>query len=222
MRAYPRPTFDTIIEPFAGSAGYATAYPSRKVILVEKNPVVAELWRWLIGASEREILSLPLVKPGVSLEDLRLSPGPRALIGFWLGDGDVSPRNRLSQWAESRQRAGDRISQWGEVPRARVAAQVSKIRHWTVIEGDYTAAPDCSATWFIDPPYQRAGTAYVCSARAIDFRKLGEWCRARRGQVMVCENEGADWLPFRRFRRLGNGVKRGGRAATMEVLWRKN
>ena len=44
---------------------------------------------------------------------------------------------------------------------------------------------------------------------------LSEWCRSRRGQVMVCENEGARWLPFRPFRSIqstSNGVSR-------EVIW---
>jgi hypothetical protein len=36
------------------------------------------------------------------------------------------------------------------------AAQVGAIKHWTLIEGSYEAAPDEEATWYIDPPYQRA------------------------------------------------------------------
>ena len=32
---YPRPMHDTIIEPFAGAAGYSLRYPDRNVVLVE-------------------------------------------------------------------------------------------------------------------------------------------------------------------------------------------
>ena len=28
------------------------------------------------------------------------------------------------------------------------------------------------------------------------FFPFGEWCRARQGQVIACENVGATWLPF--------------------------
>lgn len=65
-----------------------------------------------------------------------------------------------------------------------------------MICGDYTDAPDVAATWFIDPPYQIAGREYRHDSRAIDYTALGAWCHARRGQVIACENVGADWLPF--------------------------
>lgn len=87
---------------------------------------------------------------------------------------------------------------WGEYARARIAEQVPAIRHWKVIEGDYTAAPDVVATWFIDPPYVGA-RHYV--ARVTDYAELGAWCRSRRGLSIVCEQGGADWLPFKRFRK---------------------
>lgn len=52
---YPKPEFSRIVEPFAGAAGYSMRYPSRQVILVEKHPIIAEIWRWLIAARESEI-----------------------------------------------------------------------------------------------------------------------------------------------------------------------
>lgn len=70
-------------------------------------------------------------------------------------------------------------------------------RSYRYIEGDYADAPDIEATWFIDPPYQRVAKGYTYGASDIDFDVLAEWCRSRRGQVIVCEQEGADWLPFR-------------------------
>ncbi len=30
----------------------------------------------------------------------------------------------------------------------------------------------------------------------MDFVALGSWCQQRLGQTIVCEYEGADWLPF--------------------------
>jgi site-specific DNA-adenine methylase len=46
--SYPEPRFATIIEPFAGAAGYSLRYADRRVTLVEKYPVIAGIWRYLI------------------------------------------------------------------------------------------------------------------------------------------------------------------------------
>ena len=53
------------------------------------------------------------------------------------------------------------------------------------------------ATWFVDPPYQGAGKHYRFGSEHIDFLALAGWCKSRPGQVIVCENKGAGWLPFR-------------------------
>jgi hypothetical protein len=100
----------------------------------------------------------------------------------------------------TRRRLGKTDGGWTSMLRARVAAQVEYIRHWRVIEGDYTAAPNVEATWFIDAPYVgRPGAVYVYGSSLIDYAHLATWCRLRSGQVIACEAEGADWLPFRAF-----------------------
>jgi site-specific DNA-adenine methylase len=60
-RHYPAPSHGTIVEPFAGSAGYALFHSDRRVLLVDSDPVVAGLWQYLIRASAAEIRSLPAV-----------------------------------------------------------------------------------------------------------------------------------------------------------------
>jgi len=40
------------------------------------------------------------------------------------------------------------------------------------------------------------GRHYRYGSDRIDFAHLGEWCRARQGQVIACEAQGATWLPF--------------------------
>lgn len=102
---------------------------------------------------------------------------------------------------------------WTIAQRTRVAAQVPAIRHWQVIEGDYSAAPDVAATWFIDPPYTVGGEHYV--HHRIDRSALASWCRSRRGQAIVCESGGADWLPFEPFGEcIGLGARR-----SREAIW---
>jgi len=211
-RHYPRPMHETIIEPFAGGAGYSLWHHHRKVILVEKSPVVAGIWRYLIGASESEIMRLPLIEPGQDAEDLACCQEARWLIGHWLAATSAkAPARRLGGYALANPEWW-----WSRTVRARLASQVGKIRHWRIIEGSYAEAPDVEASWFIDPPYQRAGVGtYACDAHQLDFAQLALWCRSRRGQVTVCENEGAAWLPFHFFRSLksmSNDVSR-------EAIW---
>lgn len=67
--SYPRPEASTIIEPFAGSAGYSLRYPAHRVKLFDIDPVVVGVWKYLIAVSERELLRLPDVRRGELLDD---------------------------------------------------------------------------------------------------------------------------------------------------------
>ena len=205
---YPAPAHEVLVEPFAGSAGYATRYPDRRVVLVEKDPVVAGVWRYLLRAKPSEVLRLPL-DPELRHQ---LPPEPRALVGFWLGRARTQPANTSrSAWLRSGRWPS---SFWGEYARARIAAQVDRIRHWRLIEGDYRAAPDVAATWFVDPPYV---SSRHYRAKVGDYAELGDWCRSRRGLVIVCEaaDERADWLPFKHF----HDARSINRAVSTEVAW---
>jgi site-specific DNA-adenine methylase len=70
---YPKPKHDTIIEPFAGSAAYSMNYYERDVILVEKDEKIASLWQYLINVTPDEIMSLPMVEKGESLNSDKFS-----------------------------------------------------------------------------------------------------------------------------------------------------
>ena len=72
-KKYPAPIFDKIIEPFAGAAGYSCLYHDRDVVLYDNNPVIVGVIRFLIEASKSDILSLPIIPPGVSVDDYDIS-----------------------------------------------------------------------------------------------------------------------------------------------------
>lgn len=192
---YPEPRYPVIVEPFAGSAAYACRYWDRRVVLVEKNPKLCGVWRYLQRATPQEILALPLLEPWQRADELDVCQEAQWLIGWWVGAARASPCHVLSAWA----RESDSASTWGVKRRYRIASQLRCIRHWRIIEGDYTAAPRVDATWFVDPPYQVKGVGYPNGSADIDYGHPRDWCMNLRGQVVVCENEGARWLPFQPF-----------------------
>lgn len=190
---YPAPRHQQIVDVCAGSAGYSTRYPRANVTLVDVDPMICGIWNYLIAATPAEILRIPLIAADGSLDDLGagVPQEARTLVGFWLGKAGASPRNTPSPWMRSGKWPA---CFWGEVVRARIASQVDYIRHWKVVEGSYAEIPPVRATWFVDPPYQVKGRHYRRSQ--IDYADLARWCRRRPGQLIVCENEGATWLPF--------------------------
>ena len=131
---YPPPRFNTIIEPFAGSAQYATLYHTKRVILIEKYKTLADLWRYLIEATKKDILSLPLIGPDQTVHDFDLSPDEKHLIGFWLNKASSSPGNKKSSWAKSKP---FKTEVWSKACRSRLANQIDKINHWSVIHCGY-------------------------------------------------------------------------------------
>lgn len=211
---YPAPKHTFIVEPFAGAAGYSTRHYNHNVALFDRDPVICELWDYLITASPADIRKLPAV-----VEHADEVKGPaRHLVGFWLNKGTAAPCKTPGAWMRKGTHAN---SFWGEAIRARIAHQVAFIKHWTITHGSYECAPDAARTWFIDPPYQGAGALYRFGSEQIDYSALGRWCRSRVGQVMVCENDGADWLPFKPFLKIKSLEGSRGKAKSAESLYYK-
>lgn len=213
---YPKPRYDTIIEPFAGAAGYSLRYPDRQVILVERYHVVAEIWRWLISATPDDVMAIPIVE---STDDLPgdVPDGARWLVGFNLNSATTSPCRTLSAGRRKLAALGRRYEGWTAAKRDQVAGQVNAIKHWQVIEGDYWNTPAKVATYFVDPPYEKAGVHYKHSN--IDYENVALWCRWWPGQVIVCEAAGATWLPFVPFADIKSFGAAGRKQTSTEVIW---
>lgn len=215
---YPEPRFETIVEPFAGAAGYAVRHHEARVYLNDLDPVLACVWRYLIDATPDEIMALPLAGEFERTADIDAPAGARALVGFWINPGSVAPKNVPSAWCRNNQTAHPG-SVWSPRTRERIASQVESIRHWKVASSSYSDLLNVEATWYVDPPYQLAGKHYTHGAKALDFEHLGAWCESRRGQVIVCENEGATWLPFRTLGTIKATASRGRAGVSHEVIW---
>jgi hypothetical protein len=189
---YGKPKLAHVIEPFAGSAGYSTYWDPPKVTLVDLDPVIVGVWRFLQGASTHDIERLP--SRVMHVDDLPSSVCQEArwLIGFWLNHGLAQPQKSLCNWG----RTGQGIF-WSENIKQRIISQLEQIRHWTIIEGSYEDAPDVEAHYHVDPPYNNdAGRKY--RFYPADYDALRQWCVTRKGFVQVCEAAGATWLPFKR------------------------
>ena len=197
---YPKPKYDTIVEPFAGAASYSCLHYDKNVILMERDPRVVEIWRYLINASPEKILALPDVEPDTPIFDLDVPKGAKYLISRWCWiSGSGFCRKPSPSSVRYRDSGSARI--WIRQVRERLAEQVQYIRHWYVLgacDSLFVQGGE-PATWFVDPPYQRLGREYKYKLQASDYAVLADWCKSRKGQVIVCESEGADWLPFEKL-----------------------
>lgn len=218
-RQYGEPRHETVIEPFAGSAAYSVYWQPRNVILIDKSPVIVSIWNYLITATEKQIMDLPTEFDIIS--DLGLEIGAANLIGFWAGKGKVTPSKTRTKWGIQYANSTD-CKVWNEAVKERIASQLPNIRHWKCFEGHYTLLPNQQAHWFIDPPYEIAGRRYPHKVGS--YTDLAEWSKSRLGFVQVCENEGASYLPFNKFRSVNtyhhmkdNGIRSA--KYTKEVLY---
>jgi hypothetical protein len=181
---YPAPNYDTIIEPFAGAAAYSFHgnHWRRQVILVEKDPRVASIWEWLIyEATPQQILSLPDLRVGDKSSEFLHIVHAATKMAFKYKTIKVTPVLERN---------------W-EISKRVMYSNLHKIKHWRIICGDYSECPDIEATWFIDPPYKnQPGMGYKYGSESIDYDKLAEWALARYGEIIFCEGEWGDYLPF--------------------------
>ncbi len=184
-RHYPNPAFETIVEPFAGSAAYALYGDNWKseVILIEKDPRVAAIWQWLIEcATPDQITALPDLKVGEKSSEFLHIVHAATKQAFKYKTIKVTPVLERN---------------W-EISKRVMAANLYKVKHWKIICADYANAPDIEATWFIDPPYKsHPGTGYEHGSGSIDYPQLAMWAQRRVGEVIFCEGSYGDYLPFR-------------------------
>jgi site-specific DNA-adenine methylase len=190
-RRYPAPG-DLVIEPFAGSAGYSLWHEPRQVQLYDVDPIVVGLWQYLIAAKPSEILRLPDLEPGQSVDDFDLPQEARWLIGFWLNRGSAQPKKTQTAYSTRTER---QQLVWSQRARERIASEVERVSHWKVQLVSYDEVPTLEqATYFVDPPYVDKGRYYRCNH--VDHNAIGAWAQTLPGTTIVCEQEGADWLPF--------------------------
>ena len=178
---YPAPIYDCVIEPFAGSAAYSLYWKPEHALLMERDARVVRLWHRLIDQGVAGLRAAAPPTLGERTNDLWY------LTAMASKDSLSVREYKVSNWA---------IESW-ELARKLAIRNHEVASRFDYAEGDYRDLPDDEATWFIDPPYQHIKRGYKFNRDTIDYDDLAEFCRSRKGQVIVCEQEGADWLPFR-------------------------
>ncbi|MBD5266260.1 MAG: hypothetical protein HDS44_04780 [Bacteroides sp.] len=181
---YPSPNYDTIIEPFAGSAAYSLYKNNwmKNIILIEKDEKVFDIWDWLIHrATSEEISELPNLKVGEKSSEFLHIIHAVTKMAFQFKTIKVTAVLERN---------------W-EISKRIMSQNLYKIKHWNVLKGDYTEAPDIEATWFVDPPYKGdAGRGYRFGSDTIDYERLAQWALNRKGELIFCEGKDGDYLPF--------------------------
>jgi hypothetical protein len=215
-KRYPSPKYGLIIEPFAGAANYAWWHCfGREVAIADKSADVRNAWHLISSPGGADVIAkLPDLVRGVDVRSQVDDERCASLMGFWCNDAQAHACRTPTMWA-----LGNKCS-WNNRARDRLAEDARGIigSPWHIFES-FESLPDVEATWFIDPPYQRAGVHYTYSSKSIDYAALADWCRSRRGQVIVCENFGAEWLPFRSIGLVKSNSSGRGQGFSHEAIW---
>jgi hypothetical protein len=192
---YPEPLYHTVIEPFAGACAYSMHFKPVRLIACDLDERVVEIWHRIM--SLQEIPAPPTLGSRTSdLMHMAMTYSEHASTSRYM-----SVTKRM-------------LRDWDSVHRRAMEAQPYLWRACSFVHGHYQSIPMVEATWFVDPPYQHANRRGY-RERAIDFAALGDWCRSLPGQVIVCEQEGADWLPFRPL----HSVRTHRGSVSREVIW---
>lgn len=192
VKLYPKPKFNKVIEPFAGTARYSLEHFESDILLIDKYPVIIDIWHFLQQASEKDVLGINrILVPHKKADEYEFdSIGEKLLFQFLIKKAPERPSLKVTDRV-----AIDRPN-YLNFSLKRIASQLFKIRHWNIKLGSYEDIENEAGTWFIDPPYEFGGACYPMSSRHLDFKLLSKWSLEREGQIIVCENMRATWLPF--------------------------
>jgi len=125
---YPVPNYNTIIEPFAGAAAYSLYKNNwkKKVILIEKDKKVFDIWNWLIySATVDDIKKMPELKIGEKSSEFLHIVHAATKMAFHFKTIKVT-QILARNW---------------EISRRVLAENLYKIKHWKIICGDYKNSP---------------------------------------------------------------------------------
>jgi len=206
VNKYPPPKHKTIIEPFAGGAAYSLRWYKHNIILLDTNLKTIEAWNFVKSQDALNYINkIPKkVNAGDKINDIKyFDDFPQGLKNILrmsanIGTGGLNVKvNTITKIA---------VKHWYHNTILKIKFWHPKIQHWKILHRSYEDAPNITATWFIDPPYQDTpGRLYT--ENKLNYHKLATWVKSRRGQIICCENESANWLPFTRLTDIDQGLR---------------
>lgn len=212
VHKYPKPKYNLIIEPFAGAAYYSVLHNTHQVHLNDKYKTIAGIWQFLIKDATTElILKYSKFYVGDNIQNLDIDKRHKDLIGFCIAHARSYPGYTVTEFTVGKKQ----FPKYASITKFRlkdIANNLEKIRHWKVSSKGFHELPNIEATWFIDPPYQKGGQFY--KHNKINYKILADWCKSRKGQVIVCENNSATWMDFKPLIKI-QGIKH----KTLECIW---
>lgn len=221
---YPEPKHGLIIEPFAGAAAYAFRHArlgsGRTAWINDLDGRVASIWEFLLSPDAAEWVRAvwPVkVEAGRSYLDYLGDGPPAGLVELF--------RAEANQGTQGARGVHNQITSMGQKcwPRTKgkLLEIIPEISHWRFTRRDYGELSNIEATWFIDPPYANPAGQRYRTGNGLNYSSLGQWCKSRNGQSIVCENSGADWLPFESLgdHRRVSIRSRYQKANAKEVIW---
>jgi site-specific DNA-adenine methylase len=211
-RYYPPPAYEHIIEPFAGAAGYSVywATPAHRVTLIDSDPRVIKVWHELQHNGDEFIKD---AHDQWKHDDYVTNP-----LLYSIGCGLYRVKE-----GKAAKKSTMMVQMWPGVER-RIRAVLPMIERWEVICADYSALYEHEATWFLDPPYfesrtGKSGNRYGDKAHRLDYPRIANFALTRPGQVIVCEQGEADWLPFSPLKSQRTRFREGDSQVRTEVMW---
>jgi hypothetical protein len=220
---YPEPKHDLVIEPFAGGGSYSFRHArldsGRTAWLNDLDERTASIWEFLLSPDAADWVARywpASVRTGDLITDLFPASAPSGLLEL-----GMSEANQGTQGAKGVHRQVTSMGEkcWSRT-RDKLLEIIPLISHWRFTKRDYAQLSNIEATWFIDPPYNNVAGNRYRTGSGLDYGSLATWCRSRSGQVIVCEQSGADWLPFTDLATSARGIKsRYQRADAGEAVW---
>jgi site-specific DNA-adenine methylase len=203
---YPKPSYEMIVEPFAGMAAYSLLHCEKKVILNDMDDRVVAIWRAMLTMPIDEILSyIPLhANQGDRVSAFIDKDTPFGIVQMMRACanvgafGDKGVYDVITPFASKSWESG---SDGMNLIHRRLRYWHPRIQHWEIYQGSYDDLPNHEATWFVDPPYSggapgsgQKGSEY--KHWKVDYPHLAQWVMDRNGQTITCEQKGASWLSF--------------------------
>lgn len=190
----------SIVEPFAGGAGFSLLHYHKNVFLYDLDERVVRVWDYVINASYKELASLPLIQIDQSIDDLECCEEAKLLISCWLQYGKPFRKKLSKRNAERSQR--DSLRSWSSSRREYIARTSKFIKHWEVHHSsfrDIDIEKHSSSLWFIDPPYfNSAGKEYKFGSHKLSCSDLLQWVNRLEDRFIVCENTNSEaWMNFK-------------------------